>query len=358
MIPSRLNLKTILSVIVSLGLWLTLLAGPALSQEGAQNLLANGDFEQGFQSQFGVGYGWGGFSNGNATVGWSADTWEQVVVKGKYAQLIEIKNAAERDRYVGIYQTVGVVPGQSYKLTLKGLIRSEEGDIKVSNYGYRLQVGVDYEGGVAWELVPEQNWQEVPWDEQPLSGTSGAFRVDTFETTFTAKTDKLTLFVRAWKKWLDNGSGLFDLDEISLTGPAPESTQAVPGQVAVVGNSIEPVQIELVDPAPELQDSEHAGDLAPTEQPTTAAPTPASIVTDEPITPTLAATVAAPTPAPLVTAAAITPAAPADTSQQLPVSGQGDEGSINFIAILGLVVVLGLFISAAVTVLRRQAPAE
>lgn len=332
MITQQLNLKTIVSVIASVSLWLMLMAGPAFSQEGAQNLIANGDFEQGFQDKFGVGYGWGGFSNGNATVGWSADTWEQVVVKGKYAQLIEISNATERDRYAGIYQTIPVVPGQTYKLSLKGSIRSEEGDITVSDYGYRLQVGVDYEGGTAWELIPEQNWQEVPWDEQPLSGTNGSFRIDTFETTLTAKTDKLTLFIRAWKKWLNNGSGLYDLDEISLTGPAPESIQAVPGQVAVVGSSIEPVKIARDTSEILQQDSEQGVDLASTPAPTAAA-----------------ATVVPPTPS--STAAA----APANTSSQLPVSGRGDERPINFIVILGVVVLLGLLISAAATLGKRAA---
>ncbi len=336
MTTKRLNLKTILSAIAGVGLWFALIAGPAFSQEGAQNLVVNGNFEQGFQEKFGVGYGWGGFSNGNAAVGWSADTWEQVVPKGQHAQLIEIKNAAERDRYAGIYQTIPVVPGQPYKLSLKGLIRSEEGDIKLSDYGYRLQVGVDYEGGTAWELVPEQNWQEVPWDEQPLSGTNGAFRVDAFETTVTAKTDKLTLFIRAWKKWLNNGSGLYNLDEISLVGAAPETFQAAPGQAAAVGSSTEPVKTELVAPDALVQDSEHGADLAPVEQPTAAPPTP------------VPTTVAAPT----------APAAPTGEAQQLPVSGRGDEGSINFVAILGVVVLLGLLISAAATVLRRQAPAE
>jgi hypothetical protein len=326
-----------LSATFIVGLWLILTAGSAFSQEGAQNLVVNGDFEQGFQGEFGVGYGWGGFSNGNATVGWSADTWEQVVVKGKYAQLIEIKNATERDRYTGIYQTISVVPGQQYKLTAKGLIRSEEGDIKVSDYGYRLQFGVDYEGGVAWELVPEQNWQEIPWDEQPLSGTNGTFRFDTFETTLTAKTDKLTLFIRAWKKWLDNGAGLYGLDEISLVGALPEGFQAVQGEAAAVDNSVELVTTELVEPDTLVQDSEHAAeDVAPTPLPT----------------------VAPPTAVPTAAAAPTSPAAQADTSQQLPVSGQGDEGSINIIAILGVVVLLALFISAAATVLRRQAPVE
>ena len=39
-------------------------------QQNIQDMIVNGSFEGGFQEEFGVGYGWGGFSNGNAVVGW------------------------------------------------------------------------------------------------------------------------------------------------------------------------------------------------------------------------------------------------------------------------------------------------
>lgn len=338
---NQLSFRTIFSSLLLVGVWLVISTLPALSQQQPnepQNLIINGGFEQGFQDNFGVGYGWGAFSNGNATVGWSADTWEEVIVNGKYAQLIEIKNASDRDRVAGIYQTVAVVPGQQYKLTIKGLVRSKEGDIKVSDYGYRLQYGVDYDGGTAWELLPEQNWQELPWDEQPLTASdAGTYRFDTFEITLTVTSDKLTLFIRAWKKWLNNGSGLYDLDEISLVGPAPESFQAAPGQVAAVGNSDSPTEAELVSPDPSLQTSEHAADLAPAESPTVAAP-PTSA-------PAIVATPPGSVPAPA-------------TSQQLPVSGQGDEWSINYIVVLGVMVLLALLVSAIATTVRRRYPVE
>lgn len=322
--------------IVLAGLCLALLAVPALAQEAGDqpNLIINGGFEEGFQGEVGVGYGWGAFSNGNAAAGWNVDSWGPVVIAGQYSQLIEIKHAIERDRYAGIYQTVSVVPGQQYKLTIKGLIRSEEGDVKLSNYGYRLQYGVDYDGGTAWELVNEQNWQEIQWDEQPLNDPlNGTYRFDTFETTITAKSDKLTLFIRAWKKWLNNGVGLYDLDEISLVGPKPEGMQAAAGQVAAVGDT-EP---ELVAPEALVQTSEHDADLVPEAAEPEVVPGPTATAPPEP----QAVPQATPVPQP--------------TAGQLPVSGQGkDNSTINPIEIMGAVLVLVLLTGAFTTLRRRR----
>jgi hypothetical protein len=326
--------------IIIAGLWLASMVMPALSQEAnTPNLIINGSFEEGFQEEFGVGYGWGAFSNGNAAIGWNVDTWAPVVIAGQHAQLIEIKNAAERDRYAGIYQTVAVVPGQQYKLTIKGLLRSEEGDVKNSNYGYRLQYGLDYDGGTAWELVNEKNWQEIQWDEQPLSDPpNGTYRFDTFETTITAKSDKLTLFIRAWKKWVNNGVGLYDLDEISLVGPAPEGVQAAAGQVAAVGDT-QPTDSELVSSEALVQTSEHDADLAPESAEPEAAPQPTATSQPQP------------------QASPQTTPAPQPTAGQLPVSGQGQDDSINPIKIMGVILVLVL-LTGAITTLRRRRVVE
>jgi hypothetical protein len=85
MIDHKLNL--LFSSLLVAGIWLAAMAMPVFSQEGTgvQNLIVNGGFEQGFQGQFGVGYGWGAFSNGNAAVGWNADEWKPVVVAGDHA---------------------------------------------------------------------------------------------------------------------------------------------------------------------------------------------------------------------------------------------------------------------------------
>ncbi|RME59913.1 hypothetical protein D6779_03210, partial [Candidatus Parcubacteria bacterium] len=256
-----------LRVIISLGLitGLLYLPMPAFSQQAPelQNVILNGGFEQGFQDQFGVGFGWGGFSNGNAVVGWNADTWEKVVIAGESAQMIEIKNATERDRYAGIYQTVSVVPGQPYKLTINGLIRSSEGNVEASDYGYRLQYAVDYDGGTTWELIEDQAWHELPWDEQPLDNPpDGVYRFDTFETTIIPKGDKLTLFIRGWKKWVNNGVGIFNLDEISLVGPAPEGFVASTAQSASTEAAASPSPAQPAVPEASLQGAEHSQTMA------------------------------------------------------------------------------------------------
>lgn len=198
----------------------------ALAQESAPvgEVLINGDFEQGFQAEFGLGYGWGGFSNGNAIVGWNADTWDEVVKSGQYSQLIQLEQANEADRYAGIYQTVAVVPGAQYKLTINALIRSQAGRVDSTDYEYGVQYAVDLAGGTAWEQLEASSWQDVAWEQHPLYQTSGdgpAYQFEDFQTTITAESDQLTLFIRGWKKWVNSDIVIFNLDRVSLVGPVP-----------------------------------------------------------------------------------------------------------------------------------------
>lgn len=347
---------------------------PAYSQEDSfQDLIQNGDFEKGFQEGLGVGYGWGAFSNGNAAVGWNADSWDKVVVAGQNAQAIEIQNATEQNRYAGIYQTVSVVPGKQYKLTLKGLIRSDEGDIEISNYGYRLQYGVDYKGGTAWELLNGDDWVEVQWDEQPLSEPpGGTYRFDTFETTLTARGDKLTLFIRGWKKWVNDGTAIFDIDEVSLVGPAPETASEPIAQVAAVDNStanetdLTSVESSIpTEPAgtldagqPETEDQ--TGTLTETgaePQSETATETDSASPADttaQTETETTTATQLDSKLSPLPDSSTQTDAtAPPAVSSRLPVSGAGKDGSITYIMLSGAALLLVLVVGA-ISATRRQ----
>lgn len=323
-------LRIILTLLILIGL--LYLPTPALSQEtlNVQNVIRNGGFEQGVQGEFGVGYEWGGFSNGNAVVGWNEDTWELVVAEGDKAQIIEIKNAAERDRYAGIYQTVAVVPGQQYKLSLSGLVRSSEGSVEESDFGYRLQYAVDYNGGTAWELLADEAWQEVPWNEQPLSEPEGgAYEIETFDTTLTAQSDQLTIFIRGWKKWINDGSGIFNIDDVSLLGPTPGGVEAPAAQVASAGTATEAVVVEESEAAP-ISDVtlEEESEEAETSVPQTESSEPGSSSTAE------------------------EPATTVQTEAPLPVSGQGQADSINFVLIVGGVLLLLLLLSAVVTTVQ------
>lgn len=320
-------LRAIFSLMLLLGL--LYLPAPAFSQDDAvsQNLILNGGFEEGFQSDFGVAYGWGGFSNGNAVVGWNGDSWDQLIVAGQNAQMIEIKDAAELNRCAGIYQTVAVVPGEQYKLTINGLIRSTEGDIRLSDYGYRLQYAIDYDGGATWELLGDEAWVELPWDEQPLNLPAGAaYRIDRYETTVTAKSDQLTLFIRGWKKWINNGSGIFDLDELSLVGPAPAGFQASPFHAAAVSNSV---------PVATQPQAEGSGELVLANIDSAAAE-----------------------PAPTELTAPPVEIVPQVESSQLPVSGQGADESVRYIIISSGVLLLVLFVGAVTATMRQRNPVE
>ncbi len=194
------------------------------------NVLRNGNFEEGFQPNQ-LGKYWNGFNNGSADFSFHIDDWPLVVVEGKHTQLIEIKNALLPDRYLGIYQTADVIPGKSYDFSMRGLIRTNTGDVQQTKYGYRLQVGFDLTGGQDWEAV--KKWVELPWDEQLRIQDS--FRTDAYTTTLTAQNDKLTVFIRAWKKWADSGEGDYDVDDIQLVGPAP-ATPAAPA-IPVTGDA-------------------------------------------------------------------------------------------------------------------------
>lgn len=339
--------KSLAGLLLAVALFASVMPGAVFSQQQAiQDMIVNGGFEGGFQEEFGVGYGWGGFSNGNAVVGWNGEDQPGVVADGNYSQRIEIKDALDHDRYAGIYQTISVVPGEQYKLTIKGMVRSEEGDVSVSDYGYRLQFAIDYKGDTAWELLSSDAWQELPWDEQPLVLSAGAsHRLESFDTTITSKTDRLTLFIRGWKKWIDNGSGVFNLDQISLVGPAPEGFQSPVAQLAAISSEAD-AQPEPQAEAITVADAVPAQPQAEAEVAVEAEIAP---VEPQPEPEALAEVEAAPAPGSATQQSAITP---------LPTTGNGDDHSLIYVVIIGALVLLALFASAITATIRRNGVTE
>lgn len=176
----------------------------------------NGDFEAGF-SAAGVAMDWTHFSNGSAAVSFGDENSPPAVYDSFHAQLIRIEGATQPDRYAGIYQVVDVVPGATYRLSVHGLIRSAAGDVARSEYGYRLQVGLDLSGGQDWQGVTE--WIELPADEQPFDAFEFAY--GRYEQSVQTTGPRLTLFIRAWHKWADPARADYAIDGVSLIGPAP-----------------------------------------------------------------------------------------------------------------------------------------
>jgi hypothetical protein len=371
MFRNDISARFLFSLMLIIGL--LYIPSPVFSQQSPelQNLIVNGNFEEGVQD-FGVGYSWGAFSNGQAIVGWSTDTWDKVVPTGqRSAQMIEIKDAQALNRYGGIYQTVTVVPGAQYKLTIKGLIRSTEGDIAISDYGYRLQVGVDQSGGTAWELVADNDWQELTWDEQALFDPAGGiYRFDTHQSTITAESDQLTLFIRGWKKWINNGSGIFDIQEVSLVGPAPTGIAAPLVQTAAVESPAETTTIETspaeevnVEEAPAETVENAASEFVDSSSEVVADNANESVaVADETVSSDVVeAQPEAQTVAPVNEQLMLEP--PVSTQPQasvapLPESGRGENDSIKYIVISGVALLLILMAGAvtATTARRRKQP--
>lgn len=226
----RLVLGCILLLIalaVALGLPAIQFAGPQVER------LANGSFEDGFEvtPAGSVGAGWHWFHNaGAASYAFSKDEWEPVISAGRASQLISIstlgRGGAEPDRYAGIYQTVAVEPGETYQLSMQGMLRALEDDPDRVGCNYRVQYGVDYEGATDWRVVTE--WVDVPWDTVYTRQTLG--HMESYTVSLVAKTQRMTVFVRVWKKWATTEREIMaNLDGISLKGAMPTDANT-PGE--------------------------------------------------------------------------------------------------------------------------------
>lgn len=219
---------------LKLRLWLVtalvmagVLLAPISATAESVNVLTNGSFED--EYVLGLSKGWTGFDNGGrATYGYHDDTWSPVVYDGTRSQLLEINTkdygVSDDDRYFGIYQTADVVAGRRYMFSMYGMVRSTEGTELESGYNYRVQVGFDFSGGTdPWAVT---DWYEMPWREFPRLAP-GWF--EGFARGVTATSDKLTVFIRVWKKFGTHGQeGDINLDAVSLVGPAPTAVSAEP----------------------------------------------------------------------------------------------------------------------------------
>lgn len=215
-----------IAILCALALGLSTAAISAGDGSGVDNRLSNGSFEEGFAPN-GVGLGWTAFNNGgSADYIYRDDTAARFAADGTHSQFLRISTLdyfdTEPDRYSGIYQTVAVVPGNPYTLTLSGMLRVLANDVDKNNWSYVVQWGVDPLGGAEWRKVA---WNDVPWSTTYGEDETGA--LSKFTTTVNAASDKLTIFIRAVKKWPTRYRVLFvNLDAISLTGASPAVTSS------------------------------------------------------------------------------------------------------------------------------------
>ena len=189
------------------------------------NAVENGSFEEGFQDN-GVGKSWTGFDNdGVGKFTWLEELQPVHVSHGERAQLMQLTGAGEPNRYIGVYQTVEVMAGDTYTLSIHGLIRSSDAGDPNRPYGHRMQWGIDYQGNQDWRAVEE--WIDTGWNDIPLDKQDPTMNY--ISLPILAETDKLTLFVRGWTKWPTQSIANFYLDGVFLKGPVgvEETTEVV-----------------------------------------------------------------------------------------------------------------------------------
>jgi LysM repeat protein len=83
-------------------------------------------------------------------------------------------------------------------------------------FRYRVQWGYTTNAATDWTQVT--NWVELPWDK--IDDRTSPTGLQSFATSFVAPSDKITLFVRVWKKWGTTQKEVdVNIDAISLWGP-------------------------------------------------------------------------------------------------------------------------------------------
>lgn len=219
--------------------------GPSQQQQPGESVdvIRNGGFELPW-TEDGLAPEWEGFRNGQAWASWYKETWPEAVRSGKQAQLMEIFQVEPNilDRVIAIFQTVDVAPNSQYDLTFYAIMRSQTQAADRNKFEFEMNWGIDYTGEGSYENV--QDWTFIPLTEQFRLGSTGEFPEDVplrYEvvtgTVFTTNTNRITLFIRGWKKFPTGTEVNFDVDDVSLVGPAPgtapQPTPQVPAPTAV-----------------------------------------------------------------------------------------------------------------------------
>jgi hypothetical protein len=196
------------------------------------NVVRNGSFEEGFDAE-GVAQEWTAFASDNGAVfGWEPDSDPMHVSHGSHSQVMRIMGPGDPDTFIGLYQTIDVVPGETYTLALHGVIRSSLAAENYKPLAFRFQYAIDESGGTDWKAVEWADWIDPGWDDVQLDVKWPPMDVYVIEITPT--TDKITLFLRGWSKWaFFQSEAKFYLDGIFMQGPMPAEGMPPTGGTAI-----------------------------------------------------------------------------------------------------------------------------
>ncbi len=178
--------------------------------------LFNGDFTAGYGPD-GIPLGWARFQQGSgASLRWTADLLSgSAQASGRPLLTLSVLGRQGRPDVLrlGLRQPVQVVPGQAYRLTLRGVLRCSGGSALSSDCGYRPQWALVPGGGD--QPPPEDAWRTVPL----VPAGPGAWRVEHTQV-LVPRAPLVTLFVAlAQAEGPDADWAGLTLESVSLVGP-------------------------------------------------------------------------------------------------------------------------------------------
>lgn len=207
----------------------------------ADNLITNGNIEAGFYGAPELGFE--PPESGAIPVNWN---WYRNQTYGKYniygvegfglvcpddfrlftnsdfSLSLHMQSTDQPDARLGVYQTVNVVPGQQYLFAISGTIQAQPG-ASSPDVNNRVGVVFDHTGGSDWQAIPHDQWTSLPWREQELefklSGPDDPdlAKPESYLTIVKARSNRMTVFIEAWRRWPNWRTTIFTVDCISLT---------------------------------------------------------------------------------------------------------------------------------------------
>lgn len=207
----------------------------------ASNLIFNGNFEDAFYpapelgfeppetGQIPVGWNWyksqayGKYNIYNTQAfGLMCPDDFRLLTDGIYSLAFHMQSTDQPDARLGVYQKVKVMPGQSYLFTVAGAIQAQPG-ASSPDINNLIEFYFDQSGNTDWQAIPHEKWTQLPWKEQELefklSGEDDPdiAKVETYYTIVTPKSDQMTIFMNAWRRWPNWRTTIFTVDCLMLT---------------------------------------------------------------------------------------------------------------------------------------------
>ncbi len=247
---------------------------------------------------------------------------------------IYIQSTDQADARLGIYQTVNVVPGKDYLFSISGTIEVQSG-ASSPDINNRAILAFDHTGGSDWSAIKFEDWIVLPLREQQLefkrSGPDDPdiAEVEEYYTVVTAESNRMTVFLGAWRRWANWRTSNFTFDCISLVPLEKVDVNAI----APILTEYSTTDVDEAVGSPAAAGIKpDAGESQPETQP---ADSESSPLTD-----------AQPTPV---------PAAPVEKPAEIPDSGGILETKENWLLIVVVsVIVIGGLMGAGIWNMRRQ----